>query len=259
MPCPISRCLEITVTVLSAPMRKKGVGSKLAAAAPGLAASDAGPVLSIGRTLRDIDTLLRAAAAFERPLELVVGKRDRLPAQLPARTTVFRDISLDEVRDRLRGAAVVAIPLLPAERSTGQVVMFEAMALGKPVVATRAAGTNVRLGCTFSAIEQDSDGVQVTFTDGQRQRYDLVIGADGRRRPTSTDPKLWGTSNGDGGGITPPPGLLDHRPDYRRAVYGRVTEPWTARKAEPPPQTAGVRVPRSNGCTVAGGEMRCRR
>ena len=45
----------------------------------------------------------------------------------------------------------------------------------------------------------------------------------------------------------------------RRAVYGRVTEPWTARKAEPPPQTAGVRVPRSNGCTVAGGEMRCRR
>ena len=45
----------------------------------------------------------------------------------------------------------------------------------------------------------------------------------------------------------------------RRAVYRRVTEPWTARKAEPPPQTAGVRVPRSNGCTVAGGEMRCRR
>ena len=85
------------------------------------------------------------------------------------------------------------------------------------------------------------------------------IGEDGRRRTTSTDPKLWGTSNGDGGGITPPPGLLDHRPDYRRAVYGRVTEPWTARKAEPSPQTAGVRVPRSNGCTVAGGEMRCRR
>lgn len=108
---------------------------------PGLAAADAGPVLSIGRTLRDIDTLLQAAAKIDRPLELVVGKRDRLPAKLPARTTVFRDIPLEDVRDRLRGAAVVAIPLLPAERSTGQVVMFEAMALGKPVVATRAAGT----------------------------------------------------------------------------------------------------------------------
>jgi len=36
----------------------------------------------------------------------------------------------------------VAIPLLPAERSTGQVVLFEAMAMGKPVVATRAVGTS---------------------------------------------------------------------------------------------------------------------
>lgn len=45
--------------------------------------------------------------------------------------------------------------------------------------ATRASGTNVRLGCTFSTIEQDADGVDVTFSDGSRQRYDLVIGADG--------------------------------------------------------------------------------
>lgn len=45
--------------------------------------------------------------------------------------------------------------------------------------ATRAAGTQVHLGCTFTAIEQDADGVDVSFTDGQRRRYDLVIGADG--------------------------------------------------------------------------------
>jgi 2-polyprenyl-6-methoxyphenol hydroxylase-like FAD-dependent oxidoreductase len=45
--------------------------------------------------------------------------------------------------------------------------------------ATRAAGAEVRLGCTFTSIEQDADGVDVTFTDGQRRRYDLVIGADG--------------------------------------------------------------------------------
>ena len=45
--------------------------------------------------------------------------------------------------------------------------------------ATRASGANIRLGCTFTAIEQDADGVEVSFTDGQRQRYDLVIGADG--------------------------------------------------------------------------------
>jgi 2-polyprenyl-6-methoxyphenol hydroxylase-like FAD-dependent oxidoreductase len=45
--------------------------------------------------------------------------------------------------------------------------------------ATRAAGANVHLGCTFTAIEQDAEGVEVRFTDGQRRRYDLVIGADG--------------------------------------------------------------------------------
>jgi len=45
--------------------------------------------------------------------------------------------------------------------------------------ATRAAGVNVFLGCTFTAIEQDAVGVEVGFTDGQRRRYELVIGADG--------------------------------------------------------------------------------
>jgi 2-polyprenyl-6-methoxyphenol hydroxylase-like FAD-dependent oxidoreductase len=45
--------------------------------------------------------------------------------------------------------------------------------------ATRATGANVRLGCTFTRIEQDAAGVDVTFTDGTTARYDLVIGADG--------------------------------------------------------------------------------
>ncbi|MBI5717199.1 MAG: FAD-dependent oxidoreductase [Burkholderiales bacterium] len=45
--------------------------------------------------------------------------------------------------------------------------------------ATRAAGTNVMLGCTFTQLQQGADGVDVTLTDGQRRRYDLVIGADG--------------------------------------------------------------------------------
>jgi 2-polyprenyl-6-methoxyphenol hydroxylase-like FAD-dependent oxidoreductase len=45
--------------------------------------------------------------------------------------------------------------------------------------ATRQSGANVRLGCTFTRIEQDAGGVDVAFTDGSTGRYDLVIGADG--------------------------------------------------------------------------------
>jgi 2-polyprenyl-6-methoxyphenol hydroxylase-like FAD-dependent oxidoreductase len=45
--------------------------------------------------------------------------------------------------------------------------------------ATRAAGVKVQLGCTFTAIAQDAQGVDVAFTDGQSRRYDLVVGADG--------------------------------------------------------------------------------
>ena len=45
--------------------------------------------------------------------------------------------------------------------------------------ATRAAGARVKLGCTFTAMTQDTQGVEVSFADGGRKCYDLVIGADG--------------------------------------------------------------------------------
>jgi 2-polyprenyl-6-methoxyphenol hydroxylase-like FAD-dependent oxidoreductase len=45
--------------------------------------------------------------------------------------------------------------------------------------AALEAGTKVRTGLTFSAIEQGPDQVDVSFTDGSRGVYDLVIGADG--------------------------------------------------------------------------------
>lgn len=43
----------------------------------------------------------------------------------------------------------------------------------------RAEGAPIRLGLTVEALVQDDDGVDVTFSDGSRNRYDLVLGADG--------------------------------------------------------------------------------
>jgi 2-polyprenyl-6-methoxyphenol hydroxylase-like FAD-dependent oxidoreductase len=45
--------------------------------------------------------------------------------------------------------------------------------------ATRAAGVDVRLGCTYELIEPAGDTVTVRFTDGSTRAYDLVVGADG--------------------------------------------------------------------------------
>lgn len=78
----------------------------------------------------------------------------------------------------------VLVATLPTPRIAGPDVPGGG-AIMRPVLArilaeaTRAAGTQVRLGCTFTAIEQDDEGVDVTFTDGERRRYDLVVGADG--------------------------------------------------------------------------------
>ena len=44
---------------------------------------------------------------------------------------------------------------------------------------TRAAGVNVRLGITVETLNPVPNGVEVKLTDGHRDHYDLVVGADG--------------------------------------------------------------------------------
>ena len=80
------------------------------------------------------------------------------------------------------GELMQTVPVAPA---VGAEELPPAGGILRPVLggilsrATRAAGTNVRLGLTFETIEQDAVGVDVVFTDGSSGRYDLVIGADG--------------------------------------------------------------------------------
>lgn len=80
------------------------------------------------------------------------------------------------------GNLKVSVPVLPAVGADG---LPGAGGIMRPVLAdilghaTQNAGAEVRLGVTFSAMVQDDDGVDVTFTDGSQGRYDLVIGADG--------------------------------------------------------------------------------
>jgi 2-polyprenyl-6-methoxyphenol hydroxylase-like FAD-dependent oxidoreductase len=45
-------------------------------------------------------------------------------------------------------------------------------------------GATVRVGASVAALQQDGEGVDVEFTDGAREWYDLVVGADGWRSDT---------------------------------------------------------------------------
>jgi 2-polyprenyl-6-methoxyphenol hydroxylase-like FAD-dependent oxidoreductase len=51
------------------------------------------------------------------------------------------------------------------------------------ILLDRAAevGVEVRFGTTYTSLDQDAEGVAVSFPDQERKRYDLVIGADGIR------------------------------------------------------------------------------
>ncbi|HWO66659.1 MAG TPA: FAD-dependent monooxygenase [Umezawaea sp.] len=42
-------------------------------------------------------------------------------------------------------------------------------------------GVKIRFGTTVAVLEQDDEGVDATFSDSSRSRYDLVVGADGVR------------------------------------------------------------------------------
>jgi glycosyltransferase involved in cell wall biosynthesis len=100
-----------------------------------------GYILAAGRSLRDYRTLLDAAPRIHTPIRVVCGQRDLAGSPLPANVSLVREAARNEYLRLLEGATIVVVPLLPAERATGQVVVLEALSLGKPVVATRAAGT----------------------------------------------------------------------------------------------------------------------
>lgn len=76
-------------------------------------------------------------------------------------------------------ASVPVQPALDAEELPGAGGILRPVLADILGTATRAAGAEVRLGLSFSALQQDMHGVDVAFTDGSRGRFDLVVGADG--------------------------------------------------------------------------------
>ena len=97
--------------------------------------------LSAGRTFRDYRTLLQAFRMMDVPLRIVsspsnIELRDKL-----AHVTIDYDLPSSDLMKLMACAFAVVVPLEPRQISVGQSVVLQAMALGKPVIATRVNGT----------------------------------------------------------------------------------------------------------------------
>jgi len=108
---------------------------------PALHTQDDGFIFAAGRSLRDYETLLSLADRLPLPLTIVCGHDDLRTIKPPPNVTVLREINRDEYLSLMKRCSFTVTPLRPTERSTGQVVVLEAMALGKAVIATHAPGT----------------------------------------------------------------------------------------------------------------------
>lgn len=97
---------------------------------PTRAETEKGFILSAGRTLRDYPTLLKAARDIPYSITIVCGAEDLHGENVPTHITVHKEVTREFYLDQLERCSLVLLPLEKTERSTGQVVMLEAMALG---------------------------------------------------------------------------------------------------------------------------------
>ncbi|POX42846.1 2-polyprenyl-6-methoxyphenol hydroxylase [Streptomyces sp. Ru73] len=117
--------------------------------------------------------------------------------------------------------------------------------------AVRASGATVRLGVRAASLEQDDDGVSVTFDDGGEGRYDLVVAADGlgsatraaigiTDRPEPTGMAIWRVAAPRPAGVTRtdlayggPAYIAGYCPTSDSTLYAYVVEAKRDRAAIP--------------------------
>ncbi|OGW37760.1 MAG: hypothetical protein A2010_07305 [Nitrospirae bacterium GWD2_57_9] len=98
-------------------------------------------VFSAGKTGRDYGVLAEAVRNLAKEVIVVSDRRSVSGISFPPNVKLFTDIPYRQYLELLSRCQFVVVPLKKACSSSGQVVFLEAMACGKPVIATKTTGT----------------------------------------------------------------------------------------------------------------------
>jgi glycosyltransferase involved in cell wall biosynthesis len=98
-------------------------------------------VLSAGRSGRDYRTLIEASKVVPMEVVIISDEFSIKGLHISPNIRLYVNIGYTKYLALLKKCNFVVLPLHSLGKSTGQVVMLEAMALGKPVIATNTVGT----------------------------------------------------------------------------------------------------------------------
>lgn len=122
-----------------------------------------GYIVAAGRSFRDYDTLINSVKDSDIKTLIIGDKGCSNRYSQHGNVTVMENIPQDELARKLSRAMIVVLPLQDREISTGQTVLLQAMAMGKPVIATRTSGT-------IDYIEHGKTGLLVSPGDAVEMR-----------------------------------------------------------------------------------------
>jgi len=108
---------------------------------PRIVAGTGGYIFSAGKSGRDYATFADAVDGLNANFVVVSDRYSINGVNFPENVAVYVDVSYERYLELLYGCSMVVVPLKKLVKSTGQVVFLEAMALGKPVIATDTIGT----------------------------------------------------------------------------------------------------------------------